>query len=60
MATNAIFRDTVVLPDARTLRILVYPDGSVRIRLSGCPYVVSECYLTGKPEDAAIIKLSRK
>ncbi|MFF3871186.1 hypothetical protein [Streptomyces sp. NPDC001978] len=49
----------VVLPDGRKVRVSAYPDGSIRFRVDGLPYVLTEAYLSGNPEnDKAIVKLS--
>lgn len=53
-----VFSDGLQLPDGRRVRVLAYSDGSVRFRLDGTPYVISETYLSGGPNDHAIIKLS--
>ncbi|MFE9098992.1 hypothetical protein [Streptomyces sp. NPDC007264] len=50
--------EPIELPDGRTVRIRAYSDGSVRFRLDGTPYVITEAYLSGRPEDHAIVKLS--
>lgn len=51
--------DDVVLPDGRRIRVSAYPDGSIRFRVDGLPYVLTEAYLTGNPEkNQAILKIS--
>jgi hypothetical protein len=56
---KAHFSETVDLPDGRKVRVLAYPDGSIRFRVEGLPYVLAEAYLSGNPEkDQAILKLS--
>ena len=56
---KAHFTETVSLPDGREVRVSAYPDGSIRFRVDGLPYVLTEAYLTGNPEkDQAIVKLS--
>ncbi|NJP41964.1 hypothetical protein [Actinacidiphila epipremni] len=51
--------DPIQLPDGRKVRISAYPDGSIRIRVDGLPYVLTEAYLSGNPDkDQAILKLS--
>ncbi|MFF3989088.1 hypothetical protein ACFY0B_31445 [Streptomyces sp. NPDC001797] len=51
--------DPIELPDGRKVRISAYPDGSIRFRVDGLPYVLTEAYLSGNPEkDKAIVKLS--
>ncbi|WP_369030495.1 MULTISPECIES: hypothetical protein [Streptomyces] len=56
---KAHFTETVSLPDGRKVRVSAYPDGSIRFRVDGLPYVLTEAYLTGNPEkDEAIVKLS--
>jgi hypothetical protein len=57
-APEITFSDGFDLPDGRKVRVLAYSDGSVRFRLDGTPYVITEAYLSGRPEDHAIIKLS--
>ncbi|WP_066936318.1 hypothetical protein [Microtetraspora fusca] len=52
------FSEGLELPDGRKVRVLAYSDGSVRFRLDGTPYVISETYLSGGQNDHAIIKLS--
>ncbi|WP_392872426.1 hypothetical protein [Streptomyces sp. LN499] len=55
----AHFTDDVVLPDGRRIRVSAYPDGSIRFRVDGLPYVLTEAYLTGNPEkNQAILKIS--
>ncbi|MEU4616593.1 hypothetical protein [Streptomyces umbrinus] len=47
------------LPDGRKVRVSAYPDGSIRFRVDGLPYVLTEAYLSGNPEnDKAILKIS--
>jgi hypothetical protein len=53
-----IFSEGVLLPDGRKARVLAYDDGSVRLRLDGAPYALSEAFLQGGTNDHAIIKLS--
>ncbi|MER6236556.1 hypothetical protein AB0I87_13640 [Streptomyces sp. NPDC049952] len=56
---KAHFTDDVVLPDGRRIRVSAYPDGSIRFRVDGLPYVLTEAYLTGNPEkNQAILKIS--
>nr|WTB28558.1 hypothetical protein OG781_02335 [Streptomyces sp. NBC_00830] len=51
--------EPIELPDGRKIRISAYPDGSIRFRVDGLPYVLTEAYLTGNPEkDKAILKIS--
>ncbi|GAA3504464.1 MULTISPECIES: hypothetical protein [Streptomyces] len=51
--------DPIVLPDGRRIRVSAYPDGSIRLRVGGLPYVLTEAYLSGDPDkDEAIVKLS--
>jgi hypothetical protein len=51
--------EPVTLPDGRKIRISAYPDGSIRFRVDGLPYVLAEAYLSGNPDkDQAILKLS--
>lgn len=51
--------DPIELPDGRKIRVSAYPDGSIRFRVDGLPYVLTEAYLSGNPEkDKAILKLS--
>ncbi|PIM68130.1 hypothetical protein CTU88_33285 [Streptomyces sp. JV178] len=51
--------DPIELPDGRRIRVSAYPDGSIRFRVDGLPYVLTEAYLSGNPEkDEAIVKLS--
>jgi hypothetical protein len=56
---KAHFTETVALPDGRKVRVAAYPDGSIRFRVDGLPYVLTEAYLSGNPEkDQAIVKIS--
>ncbi|GLW67282.1 hypothetical protein Arub01_55250 [Actinomadura rubrobrunea] len=55
---KTIFVETLKLPDGRTVRVLAYDNDEIRIRVDRCPYVISEAYLSGGPNDHAIIKLS--
>ncbi|MCX5559745.1 hypothetical protein [Streptomyces sp. NBC_00038] len=56
---KAHFAETVTLPDGRRVRVLAYPDGSIRFHVDGLPYVLTEAYLSGNAEkDQAILKLS--
>jgi hypothetical protein len=51
--------DPIELPDGRKVRVSAYPDGSIRFRVDGLPYVLTEAYLSGNSEtDKAIVKLS--
>ncbi|MER6981680.1 hypothetical protein [Streptomyces carpinensis] len=51
--------DPIELPDGRKIRVSAYPDGSIRFRVDGLPYVLTEAYLSGNPEShKAIVKLS--
>ncbi|MGW0496949.1 hypothetical protein ACWD0Z_16360 [Streptomyces sp. NPDC003007] len=51
--------EPIELPDGRKIRVSAYPDGSIRFRVDGLPYVLTEAYLSGSPEkDKAIVKLS--
>ena len=51
--------EPIELPDGRKIRVSAYPDGSIRFRVDGLPYVLTEAYLSGNPEkDKAILKLS--
>ncbi|WP_030940623.1 MULTISPECIES: hypothetical protein [Streptomyces] len=51
--------EPIELPDGRKVRVSAYPDGSIRFRVDGLPYVLTEAYLSGNPEkDKAILKLS--
>lgn len=40
----------VELEDGRRARVLSYNDGSVRFKLSGGPYVITEAFMTGPDE----------
>jgi allantoicase len=56
---KAHFTEDVTLPDGRRIRVSAYPDGSIRFRVDGLPYVLTEAYLTGNPEkNQAIMKIS--
>lgn len=56
---KAHFAETVTLPDGRRVRVSAYPDGSIRFRVDGLPYVLTEAYLSGNPEkNQAIMKIS--
>ncbi|MEU5254668.1 hypothetical protein [Streptomyces longwoodensis] len=51
--------EPIELPDGRKVRVSAYPDGSIRFRVDGLPYVLTEAYLSGDPaKDKAIVKLS--
>ncbi|MFJ4809364.1 hypothetical protein [Streptomyces longwoodensis] len=51
--------EPIELPDGRRIRVSAYPDGSIRFRVDGLPYVLTEAYLSGDPaKDKAIVKLS--
>ncbi|MGC5005514.1 hypothetical protein [Streptomyces sp. DT203] len=51
--------EPIELPDGRKIRVSAYPDGSIRFRVDGLPYVLTEAYLSGNPEnDKAILKIS--
>lgn len=51
--------EPIELPDGRRIHVSAYPDGSIRFRVDGLPYVLTEAYLSGNPEnDKAILKLS--
>ncbi|MGW1213663.1 hypothetical protein ACWD5F_29010 [Streptomyces sp. NPDC002499] len=56
---KAHFAETMSLPDGRNIRVMAYPDGSIRFHVDGLPYVLTEAYLTGDAtKDRAILKLS--
>jgi hypothetical protein len=41
------------------VRVSAHPDGSIRFRVDGLPYVLTEAYLSRNPDqDEAILKLS--
>ncbi len=44
-------------PD-RTVHVLFYDDGSVRIRLSHAPYFLEEAFIGGNPAQNAVLKLT--
>lgn len=49
----------VELTDGRTVKASEYPDGSIRLKVSGLPgvrYAMTECFLPGQGHEA-IIKL---
>ncbi|MFF0886699.1 hypothetical protein [Streptomyces sp. NPDC003456] len=53
--------EPIVLPDGRRIGVSAYPDGSIRFRVDGLPYVLTEVCLSGDPDkdkDKAIVKLS--
>ncbi|MEW1625893.1 hypothetical protein AB0387_00405 [Streptomyces sp. NPDC089173] len=51
--------DPIVLPGGRTVCVRAYPDGSIRFRVDGLPYVLTEAYLSGDSEtDGAILTIS--
>lgn len=52
-----VYSEGVDLPDGRKVRVLAYDDASIRVRLNGCPYAISEAFLQGGENDKAIIKL---
>ncbi|TKS96438.1 hypothetical protein E4U91_36430 [Streptomyces lasalocidi] len=46
-------------PDGRKVRVSEYPDGNIRFRVDGLPYVLTETYLSGDPAtDKAIVERS--
>lgn len=53
-----VFEEQLKLPDGRRVRVMAYDDGSVRFCAKGLPYVITEAYLSGGPDDEAIVKLS--
>lgn len=53
-----IFSEGLTLPDGRKVRVLSYSDSSVRFRLEGAPYVLTEAFLPGGSNKLAILKLS--
>ncbi len=64
---NLVFSQPLELPDGRSVRVLAYDDGSLRVRVrGGLPYTISEAFITGTDYDNkgqprhAIIKLDRK
>jgi hypothetical protein len=57
MASANNFGEWVTLPDGRRIRVLGYEDGSIRFRIEGAPYVISEAFLTKGSTGGAIIKL---
>ncbi|MGW3734754.1 hypothetical protein [Streptomyces sp. NPDC005148] len=51
--------DPIELPDGRKVWISADPDGSIRFRVDGSPYVLTEAHLSGSPEkDQAVVVLS--
>ncbi|SNS60565.1 hypothetical protein [Actinacidiphila glaucinigra] len=51
--------DPIELPDGRRVQVSAYSDGSIRFRVDGLPYVLTEACLSGNPErDKAILKIS--
>lgn len=55
---NNVFSEWVTLPDGRRIRVMAYDDGSIRLRVEGTPYVLTEAFLSGSSQDTAILKLS--
>lgn len=53
-----VFAEWVTLPDGRRIRVMAYGDGSIRFRVEGTPYVLTEAFLSGSSQDTAILKLS--
>ncbi|MEU9731081.1 hypothetical protein [Streptomyces sp. NPDC048002] len=53
-----VFSEWVTLPDGRRIRVMAYDDGSIRFRVEGTPYVLTEAFLSGSSADTAILKLS--
>lgn len=53
-----VFSEWVTLPDGRRIRVMAYDDGSIRFRVEGTPYVLTEAFLSGSSQDTAILKLS--
>ncbi|WP_236569415.1 hypothetical protein [Streptomyces sp. MBT58] len=55
----ALTTDPHAPADGRRVRVSAYPDGSIRFKVDGLPYVLTEAYLSGNPEkDKAILKIS--
>ncbi|MGW2060458.1 hypothetical protein ACWCO9_07175 [Streptomyces sp. NPDC001937] len=51
--------DPVELPDGRKVWVTSYPDGSIKFRVDGLPYVLTEAYLSGNSEkDKAYLRIS--
>lgn len=49
----------IQLPDGRIVKVSEYPDGSLRLKVSGLPgvrYAMTECFLPGQGHEA-IVKL---
>jgi len=47
-APKLVFSQPLELPDGRSVRVLAYDDGAIRVRVrGGLPYVLSEAFLTG-------------
>jgi len=66
-APKLVFSQPLELPDGRTVRVLAYDDGAIRVRIKGgLPYVLAEAFITGSDYDNkgqprhAIIKLDSK
>ena len=57
-APNLIETHIVEFQDGRKVRVREYDNGEIRFAVDGMPYVLVEAYLTGKPSDHAILKLS--
>ncbi|MGW7395945.1 hypothetical protein ACWGH7_05470 [Streptomyces cyaneofuscatus] len=49
-APSHFVTEPIELPDGRKVRVSAYPDGSIRFRVDGLPYVLTEVYLSGNPE----------
>lgn len=60
MASPIAFSEGLELPDGRKVRVLAYEDGSIRFRVSGTPYAMTECFLAGGTQGSAILKLEPK
>jgi hypothetical protein len=43
---NASFSETVPLPDGREIIVRAYDNGEVRLKVSGAPYVLKQCFLS--------------
>lgn len=49
-----VFSQRVDLPDGRKVHVVSYDDGSVRFRLDGSPYALTECYVQGNTQPSII------
>jgi hypothetical protein len=55
---NLIETHIVEFRDGRKVRVREYDNDEIRFQIDRTPYVITEAYLSGNPDQHAIIKLS--